>query len=65
MPDLDTNALLVGSQFLGSRRSGMSGADALLALGGGGGLLEAGRRTRYLHATEWDRFRARSSPSTR
>ena len=56
VPDLDTNALLVGSQFLGSRRSGMSGADALLALGGGGGLLEAWpAHTRYLHATEWDR----------
>ena len=55
-PAADTNALLVGSQFLGSRRSGMSGADALLALGGGGGLLESWpAHTRYLHATEWDR----------
>ena len=37
-----------------------------LALGGGGGLLEAWpAHTRYLHATEWDAFRARSSPSTR
>ena len=57
VPDLDTNALLVGSQFLGSRRTAPLGSDALLALGGSGGLLEAWpAHTRYLHATEWDPF---------